>query len=230
VAAVELFANQPSTTVSSGGTTAPSPGAVESWTVASSSSFPAASNSAVPPAQFHVADTASGKISEIIAVTNVSGTTWTVTRGAESTTPVAHTAGFTVQQVVSAGGLGSLLSESGSTMNGYLAPKVVTLTDGSSVALDASGGNAFSWALGASSHTLAAPSNPVDGQVIRVRIKYGGSYTPLFNAVFDFGAGGQPSWTATSGKTDIAGFEYDASLNAGAGEWAYLGSVLGLTS
>ena len=53
--------------------------------------------------QFHVADPASP--SEVIAVTNVSGTTWTVTRGAESTTPVTHTAGFTVYQVVSAGAL-----------------------------------------------------------------------------------------------------------------------------
>jgi hypothetical protein len=59
--------------------------------------------------QFHVADTATGKTSEIIAVTNVSGTTWTVTRGAENTTPVAHSAGFTVVQVVTAGALGGML-------------------------------------------------------------------------------------------------------------------------
>jgi hypothetical protein len=100
--ALELFANLPSTTVTSGGTGAPAPGTTETWTVASSSKFPAASNSATPPTQFHVADTASS--SEIITVTNVSGTTWTVTRGAESTTPVTHVAGFTVYQVVSAGG------------------------------------------------------------------------------------------------------------------------------
>ena len=57
---------------------------------------------------FHVADQATGKTTEIIAVTNVSGTTWTVTRGAESTTPVTHSAGFTVYQVVTAGWLGTL--------------------------------------------------------------------------------------------------------------------------
>jgi hypothetical protein len=45
---------------------------------------------------------AAGASGEIIAVTNVSGTTWTVTRGAESTTPVAHGANFTVQNVVTA--------------------------------------------------------------------------------------------------------------------------------
>ena len=109
-------------------------------------------------------------------------------------------------------------------------PTVVALTDGSSVALDASKGNVFAWTLGGSSHTLSAPSNPTDGQVIRIRIKYSGSYTPLFSSVFDFAAAGAPTWSATSGKTDIVGFEYDAALNGGAGEWASLGAQPGLTS
>ena len=103
--ATELFAaNRATTTVSSGGTTAPARGTQETWTVASSAMFGAASTGA---SQFHVADPAAP--SEIIAVTNVSGTTWTVTRGAESTTPVTHAAGFTVYQVTTAGFLGSLL-------------------------------------------------------------------------------------------------------------------------
>ncbi len=104
--AVELFANLPQTTVSSGGTTAPAGGTQETWTVASSSSFPAASSGASPPTQFHVADVAAN--SELIAVISVSGTTWTVTRGAEGTTPVAHAAGFSVFQVVTAGALTAL--------------------------------------------------------------------------------------------------------------------------
>lgn len=92
------------TNVASGGTDAPSGGTQETWTVMSSSGFPSAG--AAPPVQFHVADPVAS--SEIIAVTNVSGTTWTVTRGAESTTPVTHSAGFTVYQVTTAGGLTSL--------------------------------------------------------------------------------------------------------------------------
>lgn len=99
--ALELFANDAATTVASGGTDAPAGGTGESWTVTSSASFPAASNSASPPTQFHVADPAAS--SEVIAVTNVASTTWTVTRGAESTTPVTHSPGFTVVQVVTAG-------------------------------------------------------------------------------------------------------------------------------
>ena len=104
----ELFAeNQATTTVSSGGTDAPASGTQETWTVASSSMFPSAL-STTPGTQFHVADTAAGFTSEIIAVTNVSGTTWTVTRGAETTTPVAHTTGFTIDQVVTTGFLGNV--------------------------------------------------------------------------------------------------------------------------
>jgi hypothetical protein len=98
--AIEVFANDPLTTVISGGTTAPVSGTQETWTVASSSSFPAATAGV---SQFHAGDPM--RPAELIAVTNVSGTTWTVTRGAEGTAPVAHASGFTVQQVVSAGAL-----------------------------------------------------------------------------------------------------------------------------
>ena len=105
----EIYANQPSTTVSSGGTDAPASGTQEMWTVASSSSFPAAS---VPAAarrlSFMSRTLRRGYTAELIAVTNVSGTTWTVTRGAESTTPVEHVAGFTITAIVTAGALGAL--------------------------------------------------------------------------------------------------------------------------
>lgn len=103
--ATERFANNTTTTVSSGGTSAPAGGTVETWTVASSASFPAASSTL--GTQFHVVDIASP--AEKIRVTNVSGTTWTVVRGAESSTPAAHNAGFTIVQVVTAGGLASFL-------------------------------------------------------------------------------------------------------------------------
>ena len=104
MAAVELFAaDRATTTVSSGGADAPSSGTQETWTVASSAMFGAASAGV---SQFHVADPAAP--TEIVAVTSVSGTTWTVTRGAENTTPVTHAAGFAVYQVVTTGWLGSV--------------------------------------------------------------------------------------------------------------------------
>ena len=96
----DIFTNRGSTTVSSGGTDSPSAGTTQSWTVSSSSSFPAASNSATPATRFYVADP--DQPSELILVTNVSGTTWSVTRGADGTTPVSHSGGFTVKNVVPA--------------------------------------------------------------------------------------------------------------------------------
>lgn len=101
--AIENFTNDAATTVSTGGTTAPAPGTVQTWTVASSASFPTAGNAGV----FHVADPALPN--EVILVTSVSGTTWTVTRGAEGTTTYAHTGGFTVRLVLTAGTLGNFV-------------------------------------------------------------------------------------------------------------------------
>jgi parallel beta-helix repeat protein len=137
VAAFETFANNPSTTVSSGGTTAPSPGTTETWTVASSSSFPAA---ATGTSQFHVGDPVLP--TEVIAVTNVSGTTWTVTRGAEGTTPVARAAGFTVQQVVTAGPLGTFTQAGRGDIGGTGAAPTVTATHLASPLPIAQGGTA----------------------------------------------------------------------------------------
>ena len=96
----EVWANQPFTSVVSGGSNAGSIGTVETWTVSTSGPFPGASTGV---SQFHVTDVAAGATSEIIAVTNVSGNTWTVTRGAENSTPIAHQAGFGVTQVLTAG-------------------------------------------------------------------------------------------------------------------------------
>lgn len=100
---IEVFANNAQTTVPTGGTTAPAAGTTESWTVASAAGFPAASNVASPAAQFTIVDPAAQ--GELIRVTNVAGTTWTVTRGVEGTTPVAHTAGFTIAAIVTSAGL-----------------------------------------------------------------------------------------------------------------------------
>jgi Pectate lyase superfamily protein len=94
---LEVFANDATAVVASGGTTAPSAGTVESWTL-SGSTLPAVSSSATPLTQCYITDVAND--TEKILVTNISGSTATVTRGSDGTTPVAHTAGFTVRQVV----------------------------------------------------------------------------------------------------------------------------------
>jgi hypothetical protein len=94
----ELFTNTATTTVTSGATGAPAAGTSESWTVASSAGFPAASNAATPPSQFRIRIE-----SELCLVTHVSGTTWTVTRGIEGSTVAGHANGTQLTHVITAG-------------------------------------------------------------------------------------------------------------------------------
>ena len=115
----------------------------------------------------------------------------------------------------------------GATLPAYLAPHVATLTFvGSGTTLvDASLGNAFNLTLTASTTTLGNPSNPVDGEVIRVRLGQDatGSRTIAYGTAYDFGAAGAPTLSTGASKVDILGFEYVASLS----KWCYLGSGLG---
>lgn len=106
-----------------------------------------------------------------------------------------------------------------------LAPTVVALTFGASIALQADLGNVFTVTLTASTGTLANPTNPQDGQTIRVRVIQGagGSFTLAYGTAYDFGAAGAPTLSTAAGKVDILGFEYVASLS----KWVYLGSALG---
>ena len=134
----ELFsANQATTVVTSGGTAIPAPasGTQETWTVTSSLLFGTA---ATGVSQFHVADADPAYSGEIIAVTNVSGTTWTVTRGAENTLPVTHAPDFTVYQVTTAGFLSGVivnpLTTLGDTVYGGISGTLTRLPGNSSMA------------------------------------------------------------------------------------------------
>ena len=106
MAAVETFNHIPAGVVTSGGTTTSD----TAWTVTATTAFPAASGGSV---QFHVCDPAN--TAELILVTASPGGTgtgqsWTVTRGADGTTAVAHAANFTIYQVVPASWLNGLNS------------------------------------------------------------------------------------------------------------------------
>jgi hypothetical protein len=107
--ALEIWANDATATVTSGGTTAPAAGTVESWTL-SGSTLPAVSSGST---QCYVADTAPSAELEKILVTNISGATATVTRGADGTTPVAHAPGFQAKQVLTHASLVALQTLSG---------------------------------------------------------------------------------------------------------------------
>lgn len=136
MAATETFTDVAQTTVTAGGNTAPAPGTSETWTVSSSAAFPAAATGVT---QFHIADPALPN--EIIAVTNVSGTTWTVTRGAGTNAAVfAHSVPFTVKQAVPAafmssltvGGLSNPMTTLGDTIYENATPAVARLAGSTS--------------------------------------------------------------------------------------------------
>lgn len=216
----ELFANQAQTTVTSGGTTAPSPGTSESWTVSSSAGFPAA---ATGVSFFRVTDTAAS--SEKMIVTNVSGTTWTVTRGAEGTTPVTHSSGFAVQNVITAASLAGLVQSVLSATAPVLYPTADTsgTTDTAAVAaamaaLPSSGGT-VKFAPGTFYLTCGGVANTVAGSVGPVYFQGSGTSATTLSAV---GTGDvlRANSTTTTGPPPPGGGILDLTIdgtNAGAG-------------
>lgn len=108
-AVLDAITNLGQGTVTTGGTTAPVAGTSESWTISATAAFPAVS--AAGGTQFRFIDPALP--GEVMIGTSAPGGTgagqsWTVTRGAEGTTPVSHTAGFTINEAVTAGFLSRL--------------------------------------------------------------------------------------------------------------------------
>jgi len=89
---LERFANNASTTLAAAITTTPASGTAETWTVASTAaSFP-------QEPQFRLLVD-----SELVIVTaRISTTQWTVTRGAEGTTPATHANAAPVKHVLTA--------------------------------------------------------------------------------------------------------------------------------
>ena len=117
--------------------------------------------------------------------------------------------------------------QAGTVLARASAPAVVALTDGASIAVNAALGNDFRVTLGGN-RTIAAPSNPVDGQVIRFQLTQDatGSRTITWTSTaggFDFGTPGAPTLTTTAAKTDMVRFAYNATI----GKWLYDGSNLG---
>ncbi len=204
----ELFANTPSTTVSSGGTDAPVSGTSESWTVAASTSFPAAATGVT---QFHISDPA--QPSEVITVTNISGATWTVTRGAESSTPVAHSAGFTVKQVVTAGFLAGLSPVSGQFLcapSSYAPPTQTPLSVGSTTfAVPGLSTTVASGSNGGEISTVASWSAPSNGVLDVVSTTgFPSTGTLLVSATGGGNAIAIVTYTGTSGGNSFTGCAY----------------------
>ena len=98
----------------------------------------------------------------------------------------------------------------GTTRN--LATVIFALTDATTIAVDASLGDVQTVTI-AGNRTMAAPTNPRDGQLLLFKIKQGGSgsYTITWNAVYQFTATiPAPVLSTTVGISDYIGFIYDA--------------------
>lgn len=121
---------------------------------------------------------------------------------------------------------------SGGTMQGWLAPRVVTLTDAATVALNASLGNDYRLLLTAAvggTRVIGVPSSAVNGQTITPAIQQPGSGGPC--AVtwasgaggYDFGTDGTPTLSTAASAVDVIGFRYHSGL----GKWLCQGWKLG---
>lgn len=119
----------------------------------------------------------------------------------------------------------------GATFPAYTAPKVVTLTDASTVTVNASSGNDFRLLMTSgvgSTRALGAPSSAVDGQRIDIMVTQDatGSRLLTYNAVYEFSTS-LPSPTLSTGAslTDILGFIYNAAKS----KWMFVAFLAGFS-
>lgn len=109
-------------------------------------------------------------------------------------------------------------------LGGMLAPRVVSLTDTATIAVDASAANDFRVTLGGN-RVLGTPTNPTDGQRITFHVTQDatGSRLLTYDTGYSFGSSAAPTLSTAAGKLDVLGFVY----NAAKGKWLYTGSTGG---
>lgn len=100
------------------------------------------------------------------------------------------------------------------TANVWAKAQIVTsqaLTDGASIAVDASLGNNFKVTLGGN-RALANPTNLADGQVINIRVKQDatGSRTLTYGSKYKWPSGVAPTLTTTASRVDLISGVYFA--------------------
>lgn len=113
----------------------------------------------------------------------------------------------------------------GAAFTGAVAPAVAALTDGSSIAVNATLGNVFTVTI-AGNRTLANPSSPVDGQKIIIAVKQDGtgSRTLSYGSAYAFSASlPSPTLSTAANATDYLGWIYSAA----ASKWRLLAFLAG---
>jgi len=154
---VERFTNNGESTLGSG-----IDNAVTSLTVASASSFPTAGNFRI-----RIDD-------EIMLVTGVSGTTFTVTRASEGTAAASHSSGATVRHVLTAGAIAAAL-EWATVTKGSDESRNTTTTlavDGELVTPALTSGKVYEF------EALIIYASPVGGGTPDIKITFGEDTTP----------------------------------------------------
>ena len=103
---------------------------------------------------------------------------------------------------------------SGGTFTGSVNPARVALTDAATIAIDASLGNEFDLTI-AGNRTLGAPTNPVDGKVINIRIKQDGvgTRTLAYNAIWKFPGAVAPVLSTGAAAVDRISAAYNLADN-----------------
>jgi hypothetical protein len=93
-----------------------------------------------------------------------------------------------------------------------LGEKVVVLTDGANIAIDAALANNFRVTLGGN-RTLDNPTNLIDGQVFNVRIIQDGtgSRTLAYGSLYKFPGGVVPTLSTAANAKDFLSCQYDAT-------------------
>jgi hypothetical protein len=110
---------------------------------------------------------------------------------------------------------------------GGLAPAVVSLSDASTIAVDASLGNDFRVTIGGN-RTMGNPSNPTNGQQIIFQITQGtgAPFTMTWGSSYEFTTDlPQPILSTAAGQTDLLGFVYYGTY----GKWLFAAFVNGFS-
>lgn len=116
---------------------------------------------------------------------------------------------------------------SGGVMTSFLSPKIATLTEAATIAIDASAGNDFRVTLTAN-RIVGIPANPTDAQPMTIEFLEDGSggHTLTWTTTvggFSLGDLGTPPLNTTANALNIISFRYNLAKN----KWCYLGSSTG---
>ena len=110
--------------------------------------------------------------------------------------------------------INTLMTVNGSSVfNKQMSSPFVTLTDGSTINIDASQGNMFKVTLGGN-RTVAAPTNQADGQSINIHIKQDGTgnRTLTWNATYKWPSGVAPVLSTAANALDVVSCTYNSDI------------------